>query len=1066
MSRPPAGRLPDGRCGRDVDARIIPRVRKTTLQLRLLIPILLLAARAGAQSTITTKLDDPSAVYIGPQEFGARGDGTADDSAALQAAIDKAAAIPNGGVVFVAPGRYRITRTIYLWRAVRVFGYGATRPVLVLGPNTPGYQKGIGLMVMFTNAGPPGSGPFGGAAGGPGRGGPPRVPFSPPGQVPPRDDVPDASPVTFYSAMSNVDVEIGEGNPAAVAMRFHVAQHGYLSHMNFRLGSGLAGLMQVGNEVEDLHFSGGRYGIITENTSPFWQFTAIDTTFDGQRDAAIREHMVQLTLIRTSFRNVPIAVDVDPQYSDQVWIKDSRFENVSKAVIQISNEQNPSTQIGVENAVCANVPVFARFRESGKTQKAPAPIYRVGHFNYGIVVTSDSVGRFETLVSAEPLSVLPAPLPAALPALPPSSEWVNVHTLGVKGDGKTDDTAAIQQAIAQHRVLYFPLGYYIVKNTIVLKPDTALIALHSASTQFDLPDSTPGFQGVGAPKAILEAPQGGANIVSGLGFYTGGINPRAMAIKWMSGERSLMYDVQINYGGFLPPETRTMFYNAGAGGRGGNPFAAGRWGAEFPSIWVTHGGGGSFANIWSANTLAQGGFYVSDTTTPGHTYEISVEHHMRNEFKFDRVENWDVNAPQTEEEAPSSPESVSLEINDSKNIAINNYHAYRVTRSHAPFPAAARLSNSSDIRFRNVRVNAESGYGTCDENGCGTFLRVSRFPYENAIEDMKTGRQVREREFAVFDFPAAAAARPASTAAQVQDGAVRKVAGGFDAISGAAAAADGTLYFVDHHQQRIFAWSEARGLVVVRHDPVDAVNLAVDRSGDLLVQSSAGPEGTVYSFRPGSAADQVTVLEAKAGPPPAGAAFVLPGNVWDNGEFKDQLNPDTLEFKTNAQMFAEDVTAPRTKAYVSPDGSLALPHGRVFRQGPDDNVPGMDPTGWRWSNNLDCYGFITATAGKQVYVISGAENRTYQATVQSNGALADLQVFADRGGESAAADSAGNVYVANGQIFVYDRSGKAIGRIDVPERPIQLLFGGPDRRTLFILGHHSLYALQTKASGI
>ena len=33
-----------------------------------------------------------------------------------------------------------------------------------------------------------------------------------------------------------------------------------------------------------------------------------------------------------------------------------------------------------------------------------------------------------------------------------------------------------------------------------------------------------------------------------------------------------------------------------------------------------------------------------------------------------------------------------------------------------------------------------------------------------------------------------------------------------------------------------------------------------------------------------------------------------------------------------------------------------------------------------------------------------------------------------------------------------------IGRIDVPERPLQLIFGGADGRTLFILTHHSLYA--------
>jgi sugar lactone lactonase YvrE len=43
-------------------------------------------------------------------------------------------------------------------------------------------------------------------------------------------------------------------------------------------------------------------------------------------------------------------------------------------------------------------------------------------------------------------------------------------------------------------------------------------------------------------------------------------------------------------------------------------------------------------------------------------------------------------------------------------------------------------------------------------------------------------------------------------------------------------------------------------------------------------------------------------------------------------------------------------------------------------------------------------------------------------------------------------------------VFVFDAAGKQVGRIDVPERPIQLIFGGPGGRTLFILTHHGLYA--------
>jgi sugar lactone lactonase YvrE len=76
------------------------------------------------------------------------------------------------------------------------------------------------------------------------------------------------------------------------------------------------------------------------------------------------------------------------------------------------------------------------------------------------------------------------------------------------------------------------------------------------------------------------------------------------------------------------------------------------------------------------------------------------------------------------------------------------------------------------------------------------------------------------------------------------------------------------------------------------------------------------------------------------------------------------------------------------------------------------------------------------------------------------GTLIDLKPFAERGGEGVAVDSRGRVYVANGEIFVYDPTGKQIGRIDVPERPLQLVFGGSDRKTLFVLTHHALYAVR------
>ena len=321
---------------------------------------LCLCPAAFAASTITTRVDDPKAIYLNAPAS------AADNSAALQAAIDKASGTAREGIVFIPAGRYTLTHSVFLWPGVRLIGYGVTRPVFVLPPSTPGFQKGMGVMVVFAGLTPH---EHASAAN--------RIAFPPPGSVPPNNNVADANPNTFYSAMSNIDFEIGEGNPAAVAVRFHVAQHSFLTHMDFHLGSALAGVYQAGNEAEDLHFYGGRYGILTENTSPAWQFTLIDSLFEGQSEAAIREHQAGLTLIRNTFRNVAKGIDIDDGYPDQLWVKDSRFENLSGPAVTISLEHSPLTEVGFENAILSNVPTFAKLRESGKTVAGKGAVYQV-----------------------------------------------------------------------------------------------------------------------------------------------------------------------------------------------------------------------------------------------------------------------------------------------------------------------------------------------------------------------------------------------------------------------------------------------------------------------------------------------------------------------------------------------------------------------------------------------------------------------------------------------------------------------------------------------------------------
>src|SRR3984885_2704937 len=511
---------------------------KSTLPVWLLVGAVLggeaVPLHGASSSYYTLRPEDAKAVYLTRNDPSVHGDGVGDDSDVIQQAINKVQETTGQGILFIPEGRYRLSKTLFVWPGIRLIGYGAHRPVFVLGKNTTGYQEGMGYMVMFT-----GGRPTGGAL--PRRPGRPALPVV--GIVPPNDKIPDANPGTFYSAMSNIDFEIQDGNPAAVGIRFRIAQHCYLAHMDFHIGSGLAALHDVGNEAEDLHFYGGQYGIVTRKPSPGWQFTLLDSTFEGQREAAIKEHQAGLTMIHSQFRNVPAVISIDPGYPEELWVKDARFENVSGPAITISNENNARTEINLEDIVCSHVPAFALFRESGKKVDGPAEMYAVQAVSHGLAIPNmRPEGKIETAFHAGPLTSLPALQPEAIPAPPAPDTWINLRTLGAKGDGVTDDTAAIQEAIDTHRTLYVPMGRYLVSDTIHLKADTVLIGLHPSATRFDLADPSPKFQGPAAPKPLVEAPRGGTDQIIGIGLSTGGINNLAIGALWHAGKDSLVDD--------------------------------------------------------------------------------------------------------------------------------------------------------------------------------------------------------------------------------------------------------------------------------------------------------------------------------------------------------------------------------------------------------------------------------------------------------------------------------------------------------------------------------------------
>jgi sugar lactone lactonase YvrE len=393
---------------------------------------------------------------------------------------------------------------------------------------------------------------------------------------------------------------------------------------------------------------------------------------------------------------------------------------------------------------------------------------------------------------------------------------------------------------------------------------------------------------------------------------------------------------------------------------------------------------------------------------------------------LNHASNWQIYALQMEEERGEGGFALPLEIRNSRDITFANLHMYRVVSSFQPFPYAIRIMDSKGIRFRNVHCYSDS-----------------KASFDNSIFGQDHHFELRQREFAWLNFSGNALHEGPQGLSSVvaAEAKVERLAGGFFNISGGAVDGAGDLYFVDAKKQMIYRWSVAtRQLSIVRDNPLDPVNLAFDKSGNLLVISYAG-NGTVYTFKPGTDFGELTLLTAETSMPRPAMTAILPVDYW-----------------RNENDFTEAAGRKKPYQFVSPDRSTFIPAGEDF-------VTGKLYYGSKMHDVIRAFGLAPVRAGQAFYVSDEDEQKTYRSVVDQDGTLTDAKLFVNVGGESVAEDAEGNVYIAAGQIYAFNAAGKQIDTIDVPERPSQIVFGGADHKTLFICARSSLYAVQMRYAG-
>lgn len=974
-----------------------------------------------SNSVYTQCPDDPEAFYFTPEEFGFKADGKSDVSDAFQEAINRLKREKNFGILFLPEGSYRISKTIQIPSSIRLIGYGKKRPVLYLGANTPGFQTEKKYMVWFTGG------------------------LAPEGREPS-----DANAGTFYSAVSNVDFRIDKGNPHAVAIRAHFAQHGFINHCDIHIGAGKAGIEDVGNELEDVRFFGGDYGIISGRTSPGWPMMMVDTYFEGQRKAAVYSKETGFAIVGMHVKNAPVAFEMAENLVDRLHVENSLWENVTEAGVKVSVVGNTFSQLNLVNVDCKNVPVLVNYLQNGKKVAGKERIYKVREFTYGLMVEDLATeSAFQEICEMEPLTKVAATLGKDLPALPTMESWVNVRDFGAKGDGETDDTEVFERAIAQHKHIYVPQGWYRLTRTLKLAPGTKLIGLHPFGTQFMLKESEPAFSGFGTPVPLVESSEGGDDVLNGIGINTGAYNYRAVGCKWMAGERSYLNDVKF-VGGHgtlykpVPGDGGQRPYWRGGERRISSPSSlvmeTGKdlaWDNQYWSLWVTNNGGGTIKDVWTASTYAAAGLYVSDTQTPGRIYAMSLEHHVRTEARFYNAANWKIYAFQFEEEGREGPDCHMAEMSCCKNMELINVWMYRVIRAFLPKQIGFRVWDCENITFRNMHNYTQ-------------VLPVIEYP----VYDMNKALPAYSWDFARLVISGKEESkRPAF---DVLDKPV-KLASGFELATGATTDSKGNVYFCENRLKKIYKWSAETGLITLIADyPWKPFTLATDTQDHLLVIFRYDPQP---GYLVNGKQETVPVL------PDDNPMY----SGWGNGGWNAlgySFDPDNVDATMKPMPRILTAGAKNVQKVIHPSSRWRGDFNKVVAALPEysfvapDGVTLIPET---FDLGRSCALTVTAPGQREpVYVVNEMDKTTRRFSVATDGHLEEQGVVCPYGQYSNVTDAEGNVYIADGEIFVYDKSGKELRRIQLEERPISLAIGGKQKNVLFVTTTTSVYGVRIK----
>ncbi|XWW97896.1 hypothetical protein V2A60_005892 [Cordyceps javanica] len=608
-------------------------------------------------------------VFRNVKDYGAVGDGKADDTKAIISAVTAGKACgpgcysstTKGAIIYFPPGAYLVSSTIETYYGTQFIGDAVDRPTIIAAP------RFIGLGVISTNHYVPN--------GGTGSDGNAKQWF--------------INTANFYRQIRNFKIDISRtregGNVAAI--HYQVAQATSLQFVDFIASKSSSTTQQAifaengsGGFMSDLTFEGGQYGVFGGTQ----QFTSQRLTFRNVRTAVqlIWDWGWVWKSIRMENCEVGFKLmgEGETHNTGSIMVVDSIFSSVGTTFLTYvykGEKGDATTGITLDNVKFDNVNhhVWDGKKEYLEEVKGTIDTWVQGRVYSGTeqrkaLATKFDTKRDKTLVEDEK-----GGLPKAVffektkPQYQDYKPDTFIHMRkSCKGDGKTDDTACFQRVLdnaGSSSIVYVDAGTYMISDTITVPKDVKIVGeVWSQIAAFgrnfgDAKSPRPLFK-VGQPDEM------GSAQMQDLLFTNKGNTPGVIFVQWnvraAAPGKAGMWDCHVRVGGAVGTELESK--QCPASTKGSNSGCN----AGSALMHITKSGSGYFENVWlwvadhdiddpdwddDNNFMTQCSVYVSrgllvESQYPVWLYGTSSEHAIMYQYQFYKARHVYASMIQTE----------------------------------------------------------------------------------------------------------------------------------------------------------------------------------------------------------------------------------------------------------------------------------------------------------------------------------------------------------------------------------------------------------------------------------